>query len=386
MDRLFRSPLRLGVLALGAVLLVGCAAPGGALDDARQQIAAGNYQAALELADAALAQNPENADAHFLRGEAYRGLRARATSEEERQRFTEEMTRSYERAREFGAGNAFLDLGFLQAYGQEMNRGIEAFRAGAEDQEQYRVAADAFGVAARIMPDSTDAPLNQGLSLLGAGETLAAVEPLQEAIARGTRAPEAALYLGRIFLAEDRADEALRVLEEARERFPEDEDIQAELLNAYARTGQLDRAIEAYAEEVRRRPDDAIRRYNYGSFLLQAGRYEEAAEQLTRATELDPDNPNAFYNLGAAYINRVVALNEEAAELRPNDPRFQEIDELRRQLLAQAVVPLERARELLAEDGEDVQIVCESLFRAYAQLGRVQEAQAAAECAGIDLN
>ncbi|MFB6098341.1 MAG: tetratricopeptide repeat protein, partial [Salinibacter sp.] len=79
-------------------------------------------------------------------------------------------------------------------------------------------------------------------------------------------------------------------------------------LNALNRAGQTKKAMQAYREEIKRNPKNATYRYNYGSLLLNADRYDAAAKQLEKAVELDPDDPKKQYNLGAAYLNKGVAL------------------------------------------------------------------------------
>lgn len=382
----FSLPYLPAFLTALLVVMTGCGAADPNIAGAERELRAGDYARVIELTDAAIADNPDNAQAHFLRGEAFRLQAHQQTDPAARERSFENMAQAYERARTLEPGNQIFQLNLMQAYGEEMNRGAEAFRAGAEDDAQYHRAADAFATAGRIMPDSADAPLNRGFSLLAAGEIEAAADPLQRAINLNADSPDAYLYLGRIYLSQDRADDAIVVLEQARERYPEDEEIGTELLNTYARTGQIDRALDAYAASVAENPDDAVLRYNYGSFLLQAERYDEAVQHLERATQLAPEDPNAYYNLGAAYINQAVEVNQRLADLDTNDPQFQTLEQRRNTYLRHSVEPLERARQLLAAEGEDVTEVCQSLFRAYAQLRMNEEAQAAAECAGIDLN
>ncbi len=387
MDRysLPRLPLLLGAFALSIVLVAadGCSSDPN-VEGAKLELRNGDYERVISLTDQALQADPDNAEAYYLRGEAYR--RMAETDPDARQENVEMMVQAYTRAYELDPDNDAIQLGMLQAYGAEMNRGAALFGRGAEDAANYTAAASAFGNAAAVMPDSANAYLNQGLALLAGGQAGQAGEPLRAAIDRGADSPEAYLYLGRIYLSEDQAAEALMTLEQGRDAFPDNPDIQTELLNAYGRTGEIDRALDEYAAAVQASPDDPTLRYNYGSFLLQAERYDEAAEQLRRAAELAPDNGNAHYNLGAAYINQVVAVNAELGEMEMDDPNLAAREAERDALLEQAIPSLERARDLLSAEDQDVEAVCESLFRAYSQMRRYDEAQDAAECAGIDLD
>jgi tetratricopeptide (TPR) repeat protein len=373
-------------LALVFVLLQGCAAGDPALAGAERELRQGDYQRALELTDQALEVEPTNAQAHLVRAEAYRGLSRQAAADADRERYAENARASYTRVRELGADEGRVLFGLLTAYGEAMNYAGQAFQQGAEDPQAYRRAAYSFAVASAIMPDSAQAYLGHGIALLGAGETTAAAPPLRRAVDLGTQVPEAYLYLGRIYLAEDRANDAITVLEQGRERFPDNPEIESELLNVYVHTGQTDRARAAYADAVVTSPQDPLLRYNYGTVLLQMRQYDEASTQLRRAVELDPDYASAYFNLGAVYINQAAAVEERLADLDVDDAQYATVRAERDEFYRQAVEPLERARTLLTAQGEDVRSVCETLFRAYAQLRMNQEARAAAACAGIELD
>src|SRR5690606_9759921 len=138
-------------------------------------------------------------------------------------------------------------------------------------------------------------------------------------------------------------------LERGQELFPNNDEIQVEILNAYVRAGQVDRAIEAYDARIAADPNDPLYRYNYGSLLLQAERFDEAIEQLSRAIELDPQNANAFYNLGAAYQNQAASFNEQIGALEDRGASQAEADAAihrRNDLLRQALPLREPARSL----------------------------------------
>lgn len=388
-----RFPLVLGLLS--AAFLVagadGCSSDPN-VTGARLEMRNGDYDRVLELTEAALAENPANAEAHFLRGEAYR-MKAEAMGDDAagRTALIADMTDAYQAAQTNGYDAAEVTNRLQVAWGFEMNRGASAFRRAAEDPTAYDDAVLSFGNATTLQPDSSAGYLNQGLALLAAGgeRSAEAAEPLQMAIDKGANSAEAYIYLGRIYLSSGQANDALEVLEEGQAMFPDNEELQTEILNAYGRTGNVEEALERYADAVVRKPDDAVLRYNYGSFLLQAGRYDEASEQLMQATEMDSQNANAYYNLGAAYQNKAASFNERISELEDGDASQAEIDAVvaeRAALLEQALPSLERARELTEAGGDDASDICQALFQVYATLGQSDEASEAAECAGIDLN
>lgn len=390
--RLHASRLPLAAAALVLALLLaganGCSSDPN-VEGAKLELRNQDYDRVIELTGIALAQNPENAEAYFLRGEAYRLKAEDETDAEARRELVGQMQEAYAAARNLGYDAATLENRAAVAWGQEMNAGTRAFRRASEDPTAYADAIVAFESATAILPDSSTGWLNHGLALLAAGRTAEAAAPLQQAIDRGADSPEAYIYLGRIYLSEDRGQEALTALEQAAQLYPEHEEIQTEILNAYGATGQTERAIEAYDEALQRDPENALYRYNYGSLLLQTERFDEAIEQLEHATALDPSNPNAFYNLGAAYQNKAASLNEHIEQLEEANAEQAEIDAAlaeRHALLEQAVTPLEGARAAAEAEGESAADICRALFQVYASLDRLEEANEAAECAGIDMN
>ena len=165
-------------------------------------------------------------------------------------------------------------------------------------------------------------------------------------------------------------------------------------LNAFNQTGNTERAMQAYRDRIEENPNDATYRYNYGSLLLNANRYEEAAEQLEKAAEIDPDDPKKQYNLGAAYLNKGVALQDSLVALRDSllekdrNPTEEErkmvkdLDEQRRGLFRKAIPPLERARQLSGAGGQYRQNSCSALFQAYVQTEQTEKAEEVKECAG----
>ncbi|MEP0549052.1 MAG: tetratricopeptide repeat protein [Rhodothermales bacterium] len=386
-----RLPFALGLLAL-AFLVAGADSCGSDpnVTGAKLEMKNQDYDRVLELTAAAIEADPDNEEAYFIRGEAYR-MKAEAMDDaSQRADLLAEMTQAYNRSLELGHAPAEIENRLQVAWGAEMNYGARAFRRAAEDPSAYDEAAASFNNATVILPDSSAGFLNQGLAYLAAGNSADAAVPLQMAIDKGANSAEAYIYLGRIYLSsEDRAADALGVLEQGQAAFPDNEELQTEILNAYVRAGQTDRAIDAYNARIAADPENPLYRYNYGSLLLQAERYDEAAEQLMVATELDAQNANAFYNLGAAYQNKAASFNKRVGELEDAGASQAEVDAAiaeRTSLLGQAMPNLERARALTEAAGEDSADICRALFQVYAALGQGEKAQEAAECAGLDLN
>lgn len=359
-----------------------------------------DYNAAMTNVEAALAKDPNNAEALDLKAQIEVQQALAATDPAERIRLFSAAAADWRRAGEIEPARAadaqrnITNL-FLQLYQQ----GVQAFNAGAQDAANYNNAVRFFEAASTIAPDSTNAYVNRAYALIRLNRQAEAIAPLRMAIQKGERSADTYLYLSQLLAQANQAAESITVLEEAARAFPENSDIQTQLLSAYVAGGQTDRALASYRARVEAEPNNALYRYNYGSLLLQADRFDEAIEQLQAATSVAGDNANAYYNLGAALINKAVGINDEiqrkedalrternSLSAAQRDQRQGEIDALvrqRTQLFQQAVTPLMRARELRQTAGEDVREVCRALFQSMANSGQAQEAQQYRACAGL---
>lgn len=331
----------------------------GAKLDLRNQ----DYDRALENVETALANNPENAEAHELRGRILQEKVAQTTDIDEHSRLLAEMLSSFERAGEIDPDMVpIIEQRLRLAWVDEFQIGIEAFNQGQTDQSAYLRAARHFENTAMIAPDSTGGYVNQAYALINADREAEAIAPLEEAISRGDTSPENYIRVASLYSVTDQQNEAVRILREARDVHPTDVDIQAQLLNAYVVADRMDEAMADYESLVVSEPDNKYYRYNYGSLLLEAERYDDAIENLRAATRIDPYYPAAQFNLGASFINRAVDLREtinnlddELREQRSTlsrdeiTQRENEIDALieeQHSYFDEAIDPLERALDL----------------------------------------
>lgn len=357
-----------------------------------------DYDRALENLETALAANPDNAEALKLKGDVLSAKAETVRDADEHSAMVDEMIAAYSRASELG-----LDVSreMTMAYFKEFDMGGKAFNRGRDNSEEYTAAAAFFANASKIYPDSTGPYVNRAYSLINAGETAMAIEPFESAVEMGDDDPQTYIFLADLYRQNDRASDAVLLLEKAGTMFPDNIDIQAQLLNAYQASGQTDRAMAKYEEAVNQDPNNKLYQYNYGSMLLQEEMYDKAVVHLTKATELDPEYSNAYYNLGAAYINQAVSYSEQINaiddELRENRDNMSDADisakeaemeslgEARLASFSNAVGPLERAKALTeAGEGQDLTGICQALFSAYVQTNQEDKAKSVQECAGYE--
>jgi tetratricopeptide (TPR) repeat protein len=399
-----RFPLLLALLFGGFLMLGadGCSSDPN-VEGAKLDLRNRDFDRALENLQVALEKNPENAEAYDLKGQVLQEKASETTEVEAHSELVDQMMEAYNQAISIDPSLAEgINQRLRLAYFNEFQRGMQAFNRGKDNADEYGTAATYFGNATAILPDSANAHMNMAFSLMNAGRSADAVAPLEKALELGEDGQDTYIFLADLYRANDRSADAVTVLETAREMYPEDENIQAQLLNAYQVAGQMDRAMEVYKETVENDPTNKLYRYNYGSILLQADEFEAAREQLQAAVDIDGEYAVAHYNLGVAYVNEAVAVNQEISDLDDElrskrsqlsqaeqdrmDQQLSDLDEKRRNLFREAIPHLERARELLEAEGEDVQDICFALFQSYAQTGDTESAKAISECAGVDVN
>ncbi len=367
----------------------------GAKLDLRNQ----DYDRALENIAEALERDPANAEAHELKGQVLQAQSAEVSDPDEYVGMVHDMITAYDAALAADPGlESSVSRSMTMAYADVFRKGIQAFNRGGENADEFGEAAQYFGLASEIMPDSSGPYVNQAFAFLNAGMEEDAVAPLEMAIEKGDTQKNTLLFLGDIYSRNGDQDKALEVFGQAAALYPEDADIQSQLLNLYVQTGQAEQAMAEYEAAVEQDPNNETLLYNYGSLLLEAEKFDDAIHYLGRAAEAGPDYANAHFNLGAAYINKAVVLNdqisamddalrEERADLEADeiDAREAEMDVLaeeRRGLFEEALVPLTHAREIIDANGEDSTAICQALYTAYVQTNQMDMVESVAECAG----
>lgn len=407
MGAIMRQVTLLFALLLGlAGYAIECQAQ--SLRRAERALRSGELTEALSEANAVLADDSANYRVYDVLARIHQAM-AVGTGPQEYVAHIREMKSAYDqvialRPRE----EQKINVQMINLWVTEFNTGIGAFnsaRASTEDDSTYwyyNMSAAHFQASSIAQPDSADSYVNWAYALLGGGEDVAAIEPLEKALEYGGPDVDTYSILARIFLTNERAADAVPLLERALfEDKITDTGLQDLLLNGYAQTGDTERALGTYEQAVVQDPDNKIYRYNYGSLLLQAEMYDAAIDQLEAAVDIDAGYVDALYNLGAAYINKAndvqKVINEKDDALRASrdtldvdvvaerEAELEALIDQRVALYGESIGPLEQARAAAAEgdETETLQPICFALYQAYAQLNEMDKVEAVQACAGI---
>lgn len=124
-------------------------------------------------------------------------------------------------------------------------------------------------------------------------------------------------YLGRGLQLEERGsyEEALKLYDEAQERFPDDPRAVHKQGVILVRMGRRDEARQAFIAALNLNREFAPSLTNLGNMELEQGHVEQAIVYYKQAIAAQPDYPGAHHNLGVAY-RKLGRLGDAVSEAR----------------------------------------------------------------------
>ncbi len=281
----------------------------------------------------------------------------------------------------------------LYHWANAFNKGVNYFNQSVKVNEPDSMkdmlsrSIEQFERAVLLEPDSLDSYLNLTYAYINYGDMDSAIKTVEKLKEKSGSAQSYKLLgdlysrkgveLRSKFEAEgNQADsvkaveyfnKAVSVLEEGRQKYPEDADILMQLSNAYIAAKKVEVAKEAFKAGVEKEPDNKFYRFGYGTLLLGANEFEEATKQLEKAHELDPNDERALYNLAIAYVKWGAKLQEKAAENEDEE------DTGYKEKFEKALPYLEKYVKLHQDDG----VIWDLLGRVYANLGMLDKSEEA---------
>ncbi len=202
--------------------------------------------------------------------------------------------------------------------------------------------------------------------------------------------PRNHMRLADLLLQAKKYDQAVKMIEKARTKFPDRPFITYGLALALSKAKRHEESLSIFAQaeaDVEKRneePLDASFYFNYGAAAEQAGKLDKAAELLKQSIELDPNAAQAYNYLGYMWADRGERLEEagilikKAIELDPENGAY--LDSLGWYYFKsgdsdRAIKELLRARDnILREDKRDDAVVLDHIGDTYSKLGKIPEA------------
>ncbi len=439
---MFKKLTPLLLILVTAGFLMSCSSSNPLLGDTESSIQDGNYKAALASANKFIEQNPQSPLGYYWKGVAL-GQQAESLDDpDEAQPIYEQMNETFAKAQEMG-DQMEETPGEIQRIGSvKSSLWRNAHGTGAEyvtddslmqaTENPYQVALSYFDNATIIQPDSA-------ISWNAKAQMHGNLGNYEEAITAQERYIELAddleaqpyLLLAQYYRNNDQPQEAIGVLEETREKYPDNRQAIEILADSYTQAGESEKAIAMVRQLAKENPEEPRYRLSLGTRIFQAtipmqntydenvdeifnlnqklrnasgeqaeelkqqiqelrnenmelrqeinSLMEEAITEVNASLKNQKEEPAAYNTLGYIYQNKASLIfaqrnmtmdNEEAAEL----------DKQGKDLLRQAMQNYEQAAELDPDNPN----YWRSLFQVYTALGMDEKAKEAEKKAGMN--
>ena len=290
----------------------------------------GDFDPAVELLDSVIAEDPEIALAHLVKGNVFLREKAYARAEDTFQKALERDPRSVDAT--YGLALAFKGQGRWDdaAVGFERcleldSRNVKAAYQLAEIRlEQGRpLEAEKIARGSLELRPETSLQLMLADALLAQEKRPEALAVLQQAEREASQNALVHLSLGNFYYEDGKLDRARDEYEEVTRTVPRDPRGFNALGNVLVRKGDAEGALAAFRKAVELDPNFARAQNNLGIALAQASRDAEAAEAFQKAIESDPSYAEAFNNLGflrlkTGAVREAIPLFRKALALKPD--------------------------------------------------------------------
>ncbi|MDT0686145.1 tetratricopeptide repeat protein [Autumnicola psychrophila] len=183
-----------------------------------------------------------------------------------------------------------------------------------------------------------------------------------------------ASLIARIYISEEKYDEAIAAMEDAKRENPNDIELMQAEANMYYNMGEKEKYNEIMEEVIELAPDNASLYYNLGVNSADLGNKEKAMSYYEKAIELDPDMTEAKLNIVALVLSKEREIIEEMNNLgmgQDDNKRYEELQKERNDVYKEAVPYLEA---IIAKDNSNVEAV-RTAKNIYTQLGNEEKVE-----------
>ncbi|MFP4470466.1 MAG: tetratricopeptide repeat protein [Bacteroidales bacterium] len=320
----------------------------------------GKLDKAKEAIDAAT-EHPKTKDeakTWFYRGNVY--LAIQLTEEEEFKNLAEnplnEAYQAYKKAQELddkGELTQEISDRILVCAEQYYNSGVAAY-----NEKDYDESVDNFMKAAKINED------------LGATDTLSYFYAAQSAYFADNFDQSKELFgklmdigfedvsvyriLADVHKSQGDTAQALEVIKDGRKDYPDDYNLMIDEVNIYIATDRKEEAVELLELAIQKETNDPLIFFNAGVIYSDLDRLDKAVKAYDKAIELQPDYFDPYYNMGALYVNQASEILAAADTLNPMDRKeaqmYEEMKKEADEVLEKSLPYIEKADELQPGD------------------------------------
>ncbi len=246
---------------------------------------------------------------------------------------------------------------------QLYNIGVEHFKNASTELEQkndvkagelYNAALASFEKAANVAQSygniDTMAIFNAALSAQNAKNYPKAIEHYNRLIELNYPQPLIYSSLSSIYVSANDTTKAFEVINQGRQKYPQDFNLLITETNLYLASKQTEKAMTNLQEAIKTDPLNPTIHYAAGTIYDQMGNKDEAEKSYLKAIELNPEYFEANYNLGALYVNKAAEIQNEANKLKLGDKQYDVLKAQADDILKKSLPYLEKATVLDPKD------------------------------------
>lgn len=349
---------------------------------AEKSLKSGDYATARDIVDQAsefekLKDDPKT---WFLRGRVY--MTIDTTNANIVDNPTEIAMASFNKAKEMGDVTKLYTtdaIGLPKPYDQHINDYWAFFfnkGAIAYGDKVFDEAVVQFEKSQVVIPSDTNGYTNAGLAAHNGQLWESAKRNYKLGIENGVRSLDILNLYIVILTAEDKDLEgALVVTRQAREFYPNNNELARSEINLLIQLEKADEAKENLLKQLETEPDNASLHFILGVLLEEVKDLEGAKAAYLNAIKADDANYNANFNVGVMYINEATEIIKERNNLGISDAdldKAEELDPLIDQKLRDALPQWEKIHRLNDQDASAM----ETLRYIYTQLKLMDKAEA----------
>lgn len=237
---------------------------------------------------------------------------------------------------------------FAQAY---LNKAIATY----QDEKNYQKAFEYMESTVYFVPEDTSVLMNAGVFFAPAAkETDKSIMYLNKYFEKGGKNSDAYLIMYDNYVNKKKdTDAALKLIKDARAKYPNNPDFPKYELNIYISLKQYDLAKSMVEASVKENPNDSESYYLLGQLREELKETAGAKEAYSKALEIDPKYFDASVRLANMYWNDAKAIKDDMGKLGNSKSDLAKLQELDKQYVDKLKIYLpylERCEKLSPDD------------------------------------
>ena len=166
--------------------------------------------------------------------------------------------------------------------------------------------------------------------------------------------------------AKEDLDKAAMILDEGRQKYPEDTGLLFTEINHYLQAGKLDVLEDKLVKAIEAEPSNVSLYYTLGRVYMDSDQPEKALAQYNAALEVKPDYYEALYGIGEMYYNKAANITQEMKTLEDKYDKksLAKYDELKEQMVGEfdKALPYFKQAEALNPNDRNTLIALKEIF------------------------